>query len=612
MTSSADKSPVVEQWFPGIVAANDDQATVMQQFASMFEDWYCDQDADIPPLPYLRVLRDSITVEKIFRPSVMENASIFETVYKSLIEMELVMNPKMRPNSRYFFKVAHIIYPGEEFASLREQASAAVRAFVDDQRKKKNTDNVGAGPASTTPTSSRGAGISPRPVFNDTFSSPPAPVVSSAADSNAQMQTMMMMMMANMMDKFGMAPIASTVPQTSAPANAPPPTVRAEPVALPAAPLSTPRHAVATGPVNDARRDDHQRTARNVHHDIANRFKGKESKYSGSENEDLQEFLAQYSAVARDYQLTASQKRQYLHNLLRGDALRFYNEEIEGRYSTYNESVSVLSSHFNSLDKQQRVKADLSTLSLATFASREGGSVTKGLSSLAEYISSRAPQCPVSFRHESHKVDFLRNAVIAYPWAQPVLSCVNQETRYQGLFTQLANALQVHEEARHRNQPALTNSAVHSKSGGSSSEKPFILFTQPRYQKKLARKLFPGSREGKECWNCGTPGHRLSQCRKPLDATAIAARKAAFYDRKNNSNAGSKRVLYELASGLNELLETAPADSGSTVATAYFLDNDDCSDSSSSSSDDNATGQQIDIPAQTLHASNVSDSDTSF
>lgn len=60
-------------------------------------------------------------------------------------------------------------------------------------------------------------------------------------------------------------------------------------------------------------------------------------------------------------------------------------------------------------------------------------------------------------------MDFLRNAVIAYPWAQPILSCVKQETRYQGLFTQLANALQVHKEARHRIQPALTNSAVDSK-----------------------------------------------------------------------------------------------------------------------------------------------------
>lgn len=59
-------------------------------------------------------------------------------------------------------------------------------------------------------------------------------------------------------------------------------------------------------------------------HNNAMRFRDQASKFSGNLGESWSEFVAEYQQVSRDYELTASQKLQYLHNLLRGDAKRFY------------------------------------------------------------------------------------------------------------------------------------------------------------------------------------------------------------------------------------------------------------------------------------------------
>ena len=70
------------------------------------------------------------------------------------------------------------------------------------------------------------------------------------------------------------------------------------------------------------------------------------------------------------------------------------------------------------------------------------------------------------------------------------------------------------------------------------------------------------------CWNCGHSGHRFSKCRKPLNVTAIAARKAKFLENKYGKN-GSKRALYEVAQAITDVFDLDEADDDETVTT-YF------------------------------------------
>lgn len=99
-----------------------------------------------------------------------------------------------------------------------------------------------------------------------------------------------------------------------------------------------------------------------AYHEVAVRFKKKDSKYGGAEEETLHEFVDSYATLSTDYDLTATQKLQYLHNLFRGNALRFYNAQVKDKVCTYEEAVAKVTEHFNSLDVQQRIKTDLSTL----------------------------------------------------------------------------------------------------------------------------------------------------------------------------------------------------------------------------------------------------------
>lgn len=80
--------------------------------------------------------------------------------------------------------------------------------------------------------------------------------------------------------------------------------------------------------ISTSRSNTQKNTAANqertrVHVEISNRFKNKEHEYSGHDYEDLDEFFTEYSAVSSDFGLNNDQKFKFLHNLFRGDALRF-------------------------------------------------------------------------------------------------------------------------------------------------------------------------------------------------------------------------------------------------------------------------------------------------
>ncbi len=74
-------------------------------------------------------------------------------------------------------------------------------------------------------------------------------------------------------------------------------------------------------------------------HNIAMRFKDNASKFSGDIGEAWMEYVAEYQRVARDYNLTPTQKLQFLHNLLRGDAKRFFLDRVDNYVSNFTQAV---------------------------------------------------------------------------------------------------------------------------------------------------------------------------------------------------------------------------------------------------------------------------------
>ncbi|GAB0492781.1 hypothetical protein MMPV_004051 [Pyropia vietnamensis] len=183
-------------------------------------------------------------------------------------------------------------------------------------------------------------------------------------------------------------------------------------------------------------------------HNVAMRFRDQAAKFSGNLGESWSEYVAEYQQVARDYEMTASQKLQYLHNLLRGDAKRFYLDRVHGTAATFAQAVDMVSAEYNSIVRQDRVKNYLSGLRLSSFV-KDGTDVTAALEKTYKTISKLAPQVPRSHHGESYKVEFLRNAVVGNSWAtEPLSRIATHRLTFQQLYGELEAALHLHNEAR--------------------------------------------------------------------------------------------------------------------------------------------------------------------
>ena len=160
----------------------------------------------------------------------------------------------------------------------------------------------------------------------------------------------------------------------------------------------------------------------------------------------------------------------------------------------------------------------------------------------------------------------MKQAVLTQPWAKDILVRINPGTRFQSVYTELANALQLHQEVQSKggNPPRAAS--------GSKYSKPFIYFTQPRVVKSLARAMFPGDDKAPSCWNCGRKGHRFTKCHKELDLARIASAKAEYFAKKGSTAKSAKRVLYELVSGLNELCKIEENVSDDEESKSFFGD----------------------------------------
>ena len=599
----------IAMYFGSVQPENELQRKVMRTYAVAFERTHCDGDEELSGDSLRSFITRHHPVDELFSPDVLSNFRLVNKVRNILAQENIVADPPLPPRARLVIRLAHCLYPGDDNAQGRERAVALANRFLESTRRATQGFPVSRCDASVPPdvhaslgpvlnaSSSPNSSIPPVSSYGQTVASsgqiythntvwqPTHEHFLALQQQNMQLQAQISQMMHSfnrimssdfqvgssssinqgINTQYGMYPDNTNFPQ-----------YRATPTA---------RHHqnLRNASVSPARGNFTQNNPRssdsNVHHHINVRFKNKESKYSGSDEEHLQDFIDSYVTTAEDYGLSASQKLQYLHNLFRGDALRFYNLQIKGRVSTFGEAISVIMNHFNSADVQQRVKADLSTLSFIKFVEKNG-SMAKGLSSLATYIANRTPQCPPCFRSESHKVDFLKQAVLEQPWAREVLIRIKANTQFQPLYTELANALQLHQEVLQKSGKTTS----HSRNGSTSDiQKPFIYFTQPR----VLKSIFPGNESTSSCWNCGLRGHRFTKCHKPLDMTRIAANKAKSYAKKGDKKNSTRRVLFELVEGLNELCDL-DGDSFETESVRAFFgelrsDEDDYSDYSSES-----------------------------
>ena len=124
-------------------------------------------------------------------------------------------------------------------------------------------------------------------------------------------------------------------------------------------------------------------------------------------------FVDEYKQITRDYGLSQTQKLQYMHNLLRQDAKRFYIDKVDGYATSFNQAVDIIESEYNPKVRQTKVKNYFNTLRLTKFIS-EGLQVSEALAKVHNVINKLARQALASHRGEAHKIEFLHHAVVGY------------------------------------------------------------------------------------------------------------------------------------------------------------------------------------------------------
>ena len=77
-----------------------------------------------------------------------------------------------------------------------------------------------------------------------------------------------------------------------------------------------------------------------IAHNVAMRFRTE--KFTGHIGESWNEYVADYQQVAMDYNLGNQQKLQYLHNIMGGDAKRFYLNNVQPHVNTYPHAVKLI------------------------------------------------------------------------------------------------------------------------------------------------------------------------------------------------------------------------------------------------------------------------------
>ena len=79
------------------------------------------------------------------------------------------------------------------------------------------------------------------------------------------------------------------------------------------------------------------------------------------------EHVDDYKRMALDYNLSVTQKLQYMHNLLRGEAKRFYLDKVDKYSTSFTQAVDIIEKEYNSTVPQTKVKSYLNTLRSSKF-----------------------------------------------------------------------------------------------------------------------------------------------------------------------------------------------------------------------------------------------------
>ena len=183
----------------------------------------------------------------------------------------------------------------------------------------------------------------------------------------------------------------------------------------------------------------------------------KDHRFSGDLTQPIDRTIRFFEMVSEQHGLTDGQKASFFIFALTDPALTFFTD----RYSvgmSFESIVEMMRSEYNSDARMLHVRGKLTTLRLRSFMQeKEIKDVASALSELVVFIEQLVPQTQKDFRTDSHKIEYLRNAVSGFPqWSRGPIKCIStNKYTFNSFVTALHESIQ-------------TENALESASGSSS------------------------------------------------------------------------------------------------------------------------------------------------
>ena len=594
-----NEQDMITGWYGNVTIENNEQHKIALDTANLFELHRTQEH--VTEANIINEMRQHYPPRKLFTNKIITNKDLLGKMLKHFIGLGFTVPSELRQNERTQIKLAHSLYPGEKFRSERTECLDRITNFFQTGDASK-TDEGTSSSQNTCNTEN-----TTEETINKTNEGKHGTDedLEAEKDSSTDIQKLfsMMMSISAKIDKQDNK-IETTLTNFQAQLN----DLRSEkqkvapksdyPMILGHSESNTNIKSTTTKPteqLSDNYGYDQSSRKNRLHHDIHQRFKDRENKFGGDESDDLFEHFTIYERVAKDYELSEDNMFQYSHNLFKKEALRYINTFVTPETVDYQEAKKMMFRHFVSPDIQNRVKNELQSLRFSEFVKQEG-SKPKALQKLANHISNNYMKCPITYRNEANRVEFLKRALQKEKWASTILYKINDITQFQSLYADLANALQFELERLGDRQES--DDEQHS---ATPNSKPTILFTQPRYAKQVTGKFFNGYKNDDRCWNCDRKSHHHTKCRLPINPIRIAAAKARFLERKKSKAfrrdgmSPTKQVLYELTEELKDLMGTKSDSDRDQSANVFFGINKrsdtDADSSESDKTDDQSTAE---------------------
>jgi hypothetical protein len=144
--------------------------------------------------------------------------------------------------------------------------------------------------------------------------------------------------------------------------------------------------------------------------------------------------------VIDDLQIPSEKGLQILHNMLTGEALRFYST-ISNSCQTLSDAHKKLEAEFMSAARQNAARRELDSLDFPAELAKANSPI-EALKSIRTTITRVKTKCPERYRGEKFRIDFLRRAIQGEPWAaDPIARADGDDHTFTQFYNNVATRL---------------------------------------------------------------------------------------------------------------------------------------------------------------------------